>query len=35
MAADEAAQPSATETAPASTDTPENAPSTDDVVVDA
>ena len=35
MAADEAAQPSATETVPASTDTPENAPSTDDVVADA
>ena len=35
MAADEAAQSSATETAPAPTDTPENAPATNDVAADA
>ena len=35
MIADEAAQSSATETAPAPTDAPENAPTTDDVAADA
>ena len=35
MVADEAAQSSATETAPALTDAPENAPATNDVAADA